>query len=64
MRITIDIPDSTRCVNVALVYQDDNWTMAMAATMLATKELKDGGIYFIPRSREVDNDETLHPALG
>ena len=60
MQITIDIPDETKCVNVALVYQaDDYWSMAMAASMLGTNELKDGGIYYIPKSREADSNDSI-----
>ncbi len=62
MKITLDIPDETGCMNIALVYQQKDWTMAMAAKMIGTSELKDGAVFHIPAEREkvpaqVDADE-------
>ena len=59
MKITLDIPDETGCLNIALVYQQKDWTMAMAASMLGTNKLKDGGIYYIPKSREADSNDSI-----
>lgn len=52
MKLEIDIPDATKCVNIALVY-DERDVMVMASTMIGTDELCDGKVVKIPKS--------LHP---
>ena len=51
MKITIEMPDSTRCVNISLVYQADAWSMAMAASMFGSEELKDGAAFKVPKNK-------------
>ena len=51
MRVTIDIPDSTRCASLSLVCEE-GWKMAMSVRMFGTKDLKDGAVLFVPSSRE------------
>ena len=51
MKITIEVPDSTKCVNISLVYQSDSWSMAMAASMFGSEELKDGAEFQVPKNK-------------
>lgn len=51
MKITIEVPDSTKCVNISLVYQSDSWSMAMAASMFGAEELKDGAEFQVPKNK-------------
>ena len=48
MKIKIEIPDSTKCVSINLVFQKDDWSMAMAASMFDTASLKDGAEFEVP----------------
>lgn len=56
MRITLDVPDETRCLNVCIVYQEGFPAMAMAATMRGSEDLRDGAVFHIP-GREGENNE-------
>ena len=56
MRITIDMPDSTKCVNISLVYQSDAWSMAMAASMMGSDVLKDGAEFQVPKVTKESDD--------
>lgn len=51
MKITIDIPERTRCITICLVYEDGSGNMAMAATMKGTLEIEDGATFYIPKAR-------------
>ena len=56
MRVTLELPDKTRCLNVCVVYETGCGGMAMAATMRGTAELHDGAVYRIP-NKEGDEEE-------
>ena len=45
MRVTIEIPDATRCLALNLAV-DLGWNMAMAVKVFSTEELKDGAILY------------------
>lgn len=51
MKITIDIPDETRCITISLVYEDGSNRFAMAATMKGTLDIEDGATFYIPKAR-------------
>ena len=51
MKITIDIPDETRCITISLVYEDGIGQMAMASTMKGTSDIEDGATFYIPKAR-------------
>lgn len=52
MQIMIDVPDSTKCMNISLVYQKDDWSMAMAASMVGVDILKDGARIEVPKRND------------
>lgn len=56
MKIVLELPDETRCLNVCAVYETGGGGMAMAATMRGTDDLHDGAVYRIPNT-EGDEEE-------
>jgi hypothetical protein len=57
MKITLEIPDETKCMNVCVVYQDGYPAMAMAATMRGTDDLRDGAVFVLPTKRKESADD-------
>lgn len=51
MKIKIEIPDSTKCVAINLVFED-GWKMMMAASMFDTTFLKDGAEFKVPSKKD------------
>ena len=52
MKIEIEIPIGTQCVNVAVVYQNDDWSTGMAAKMITRNELFERDVFYIPKELE------------
>ena len=57
MRITLDLPDYTRCLSVSIVYEGEDFSiMNMATRMIGSDELKSGGKYYVPSQRETEEE--------
>lgn len=52
MKIVLEVPDETRCLNVCIVYQTGCDGMAMAATMRGSDDLHDGAVFYVPNTKE------------
>ena len=49
MRITLDIPESTKGVNVCLVCDNKMWRTEMHTKLIGAKDLEDGAVIYIPK---------------
>lgn len=56
MKIVLEVPDETRCLNVCAVYEIGCGGMEMAATMRGSAELHDGAVYRIPNKEEGEEE--------
>lgn len=56
VKIVLELPDETRCLNVCAVYETGCGGMAMAATMRGTAELHDGAVCRIPNKDEGEEE--------
>lgn len=56
MKIVLEVPDETRCLNVCAVYEIGCGGMEMAATMRGSAELHDGAVYRIPNKDEGEEE--------
>ena len=56
MKITFEIPDESKCMNVALVFVEEGTWYCMTE-MLDTHELKDGASFKIPKKKREAADE-------
>ena len=56
MKITFEIPDESKCMNVALIFVEDG-TWYCTPKMLDTHSLKDGASFKIPEKKREATDE-------
>ena len=56
MKIIIEVPNSTRCLNVCAVYEISGGGMEMAATMRGTDDLHDGAVFKLPNRKEGEKE--------
>lgn len=58
MKITLELPERTKCLNVCVVYDGTPYpTMQMAAMMRGTDELRDGAYFRIPAGSEEKGED-------
>ena len=55
MKITFEIPDESKVMNVALVFMEDG-TFYCVTNMFDTHELKDGASFEIPKKKREKDD--------
>lgn len=56
MKITLEIPDGTKCLNVCIVYNGAEYpTMYMASTMRTADELREGAEFRIPKDGVIND---------